>query len=177
MVELGSDAADFNLLDTAGNKVCLSDFKETQGLLVIFMCNHCPYVKHLSKALSEFAKELMPKGLSIVAINSNDADNYPDDSPEKMAIEVQQEDYIFPYCFDQTQAVAKAYQAACTPDFFLYDKQLKLAYRGQFDNSRPANNEPVTGKDLKMAAEAVLTGLKPDTNQIASIGCNIKWKQ
>jgi len=143
---------------------------------VIFMCNHCPYVKHVAGGLAALAREYQRKGVAVVGINPNDAANYPDDAPEKMAEEVKARGYTFPYLYDETQAVAKAYRAACTPDFYLFDKRRKLVYRGQMDSSRPNSGLPVTGEDLRAALDAVLTGRPLPSNQKPSIGCNIKWK-
>ena len=176
MLELGTPTPDFKLPDTDGEIVSLSDFKGKKGLLVMFISNHCPYVKLIKEELSRFAKEYQSKGLGIVAIGSNDVENYPDDSPEKMAEDVKKFGYTFPYLYDETQEVAKAYRAACTPDFFLFDGDMKLAYRGQFDDSRPKNGKKVTGKDLREAADKVLAGEEVPKEQIPSIGCNIKWK-
>ncbi len=177
MQELGTPAPDFRLLEPATGKYrSLEEFKEAPALLVVFMCNHCPYVIHIREALAEFAREYQPKGLAMVGINANDADNYPDDSPEKMVEEVKKAGYTFPYLYDADQSVAKAYRAACTPDFFLYDADRKLVYRGQFDDARPRNDEPVTGKDLRAAVEAVLAGKPVPEEQKPSLGCNIKWK-
>ncbi len=177
MQELGTPAPDFRLLEPATGKYrSLEEFKEAPALLVVFMCNHCPYVIHIREALAEFAREYQPKGLAMVGINANDADNYPDDSPEKMMEEVKKAGYTFPYLYDADQSVAKAYRAACTPDFFLYDADRKLVYRGQFDDARPRNDEPVTGKDLRAAVEAVLAGKPVPEEQKPSLGCNIKWK-
>lgn len=178
MLELGTQAPDFRLPEPAtGRMVSLADFNEAPALLVIFMCNHCPYVKHIGSTLAEFAQEYQPKGLAIVGISANDALNYPDDSPEKMAEEVKARGYVFPYVYDESQAVAKAYEAACTPDFFLFDGSRKLVYRGQFDDSRPGNDLPVTGRDLRAAVEAVLSGRSVPSEQRPSVGCNIKWRQ
>ncbi|KPK50151.1 MAG: alkyl hydroperoxide reductase [Thiotrichales bacterium SG8_50] len=176
MLALGTPAPDFSLVNIDGKTVSLSDFSDSKALLVVFMCNHCPYVKHIADALSAFADEYREQGLAVVGISSNDADNYPDDGPEKMAEEARRRGYRFPYLYDQTQEIAKLYQAACTPDFFLFDEDRRLAYRGQFDSSRPKNDEPVNGADMRAAVEAVLGGQSPTANQIASIGCNIKWK-
>jgi len=177
MQELGTPAPDFRLLEPATGKYrSLEEFKEAPALLVVFMCNHCPYVIHIREALAEFAREYQPKGLAMVGINANDADNYPDDSPEKMVEEVKKAGYTFPYLYDADQSVAKAYRAACTPDFFLYDADRRLVYRGQFDDARPRNDEPVTGKDLRAAVEAVLAGKPVPEEQKPSLGCNIKWK-
>ncbi len=177
MLELGATAPDFSLPEPAtGKTVTLADFKGAPGLLVVFMCNHCPYVKHIRHALAEFAREYQARGLKIVSINANDAANHPNDSPAKMVEEVKAIHYPFPYLYDETQEVAKAYHAACTPDLYLFDKDLKLVYRGQFDGSRPGNTVPVTGADLRAAADALLTGRSVSPEQKPSIGCNIKWK-
>ena len=176
MLSLGSQAPDFRLPDTTGKQVSLAAFPDAQALLVVFLSNHCPYVKHIRSGLAQFAREYMPKGLAVIGINSNDALNYPADSPSKMAEEVASAGYVFPYLYDDSQAVSKAYRAACTPDFFLFDHQKALAYRGQFDDSRPGNGIPVTGRDLLAAAEAVLARKAPPLRQTPSIGCNIKWK-
>jgi len=176
MPELGTPAPDFNLPDTSGEHVSLADFADRKALLVVFMCNHCPYVKHIREALAAFAKEYQAKGLGVVGINANDVSSHPDDSPEKMKAEVKSAGYTFPYLFDETQEVAKSYRAACTPDFFLYDAERKLVYRGQFDSSRPGNDVPVTGEDLRAAADAVLAGRAMPEEQQPSVGCNIKWK-
>lgn len=176
MLELGTPAPDFRLPDVDGKSVSRDDFKSSTALLVMFVCNHCPYVKHIQKGLVQLAKDYQPKGLAIVAISSNDVANYPDDSPQKMKEEARNASYTFPYLYDESQAVAKAYRAACTPDFFLFDKNRKLAYRGQFDGARPKNTEPVTGKDMRAAVDAVLAGRSPTADQMPSIGCNIKWK-
>jgi len=175
MLELGSPAPDFCLPDTHGRQVCRDDFRDKPALLVVFMCNHCPFVKHIQRQLAAVIAEYQPKGLAAVGINSNDVANHPDDSPEKMAEEAERVGYTFPYLYDETQEVAKAYRAACTPDFFLFDAERKLVYRGQFDDARPKNDAPVTGKDLRAAIEAVLEG-GPMPEQKPSIGCNIKWK-
>ena len=175
MLPLGTAAPDFRLPDTNGKTVSLSDFKG-KPLLVMFICNHCPFVKHIRAGLAQLARDYQPRGVAIVGINSNDVENYPDDSPAKMAQEVKAADYTFPYLYDETQAVAKAYRAACTPDFYLFDKEHRLVYRGQLDDSRPSNSVPVTGKDLRAALDAVLAGKPVSPNQRPSIGCNIKWK-
>ncbi len=177
MLELGTQAPNFNLPDTNGNQISLTNFKDAKGMLVIFMCNHCPYVIHLRDALAELAKQYQANGLAVIGINSNDASNYPDDSPEKMAEEVATQGYTFPYLYDESQAVAKAYMAACTPDFFLFDAEQALVYRGQFDDSRPRNEEPVTGADLRSAIDALLNGELIPAEQKPSMGCNIKWKE
>jgi peroxiredoxin len=176
MLALATPAPDFSLKDTSGKNISLADFSDKDALLVVFMCNHCPYVKHIADAFSAFAREYQARGLAIVGISSNDADNYPDDGPEKMAEEAERRGYNFPYLYDENQEVAKAYRAACTPDFFLFDKSRKLVYRGQFDSSRPGNNEPVSGADMRVAVDAVLSGQSPAADQTPSMGCNIKWK-
>jgi peroxiredoxin len=176
MLPLGKPAPDFSLPDTSGKTVSLADFKTAPALVVIFMCNHCPYVKHIRAGLAQLARDYLPEQVAVVGINSNDVANYPDDSPAKMKDEVKSAGYIFPYLYDETQAVAKAYRAACTPDIYLFDRGRRLAYRGQFDASRPGNGIPVTGKDLRAALDAVLAGKPTSELQVASIGCNIKWK-
>ncbi len=176
MLDLGTSAPDFSLPDTEGNIVTLSDFEDAPAVLVVFMCNHCPYVKHIRSALVEFASEYQRKGLAMLGISANYVGTHPQDGPGKMADEVKSAGYTFPYLYDETQEVAKAYRAACTPDFFLFDKDRKLVYRGQFDDSRPGNNIPVTGSDLRAAADAVLGGQPVAAEQKASLGCNIKWK-
>jgi thiol-disulfide isomerase/thioredoxin len=176
MLELGTAAPGFCLPEPAtGREVCLNEFAG-KPVLVAFICNHCPYVIHILDQFIEFAREYQKKGLEVIAINANDVANYPDDSPEKMVELVKEKDISFHYLFDESQEVAKAYQAACTPDFFMFDSSGRLAYRGQFDASRPGNDAPVTGEDMRRAADALLAGEKPDANQIASLGCNIKWK-
>ena len=176
MLPLGTDAPDFSLVNVDGRTVSLADFDDAPALLVIFMCNHCPFVKHLADPLAQFTAEFMAKGVAVVGINSNDAASYPADSPEQMVHEAEERGYRFPYLYDDSQDVAKDYYAACTPDFFLFDKGHKLVYRGQFDDSRPDSGIPVTGKDLRAALDAVLAGKKPNQDQRPSIGCNIKWK-
>lgn len=176
MLSLGTTAPDFKLPDTNGKTVSLADFKGKPALLVLFICNHCPYVKHLRTGLAQLAREYLPKQVAIVGINSNDVENYPEDSPAKMKEEVKSAGYTFPYLYDESQAVAKAYRAACTPDIYLFDRNQKLVYRGQFDDSRPGNGVPVTGKDLRAALDALLTSKPVSPNQKASMGCNIKWK-
>ena len=176
MAPLGTKAPDFHLPATDGRLVSLADFDGAPAFLVAFLSNHCPFVKHLRTELATFVKDYQPRGLAAVGINANDVHRYPADSPEAMVREVEQVGYTFPYLFDESQDVARAYGAACTPDFFLYDGERRLAYRGQFDSSRPGNNLPVTGDDLRAAVEAVLAGRPPTDEQIPSIGCNIKWK-
>lgn len=178
MLKLGTLAPDFALPEPATGKIIrLSDFNTNKALLVIFMCNHCPYVLHLHKQLNDLIAEYQSKGLAAVAINANDIENYPDDSPDKMVTLSKEMNYCFPYLFDEDQSVAKAYKAACTPDFFLFDSDLKLAYRGQFDDSRPSNNNTITGSDMRSAFDAVLAMEAISENiQKPSMGCNIKWK-
>jgi peroxiredoxin len=177
MVPLGTAAPDFSLADPAGGRtVALSDFGDARALLVVFLSNHCPFVKHLADDLAAFAREYAPKGLAVVGINANDVEKHPDDSPEQMVKEVERRGYTFPYLFDETQEVAKAYGAACTPDFFLFDGDRRLAYRGQFDDSRPSLDMPVTGADLRAACDMVLAGGQPPAEQTPSVGCNIKWR-
>jgi thiol-disulfide isomerase/thioredoxin len=177
MLPLGTLAPAFSLPEPAtGRTVSLDDFRDAPALLVIFICNHCPFVKHIRQGLIQFARDYQARGLAIVAISANDVANYPDDSPAKMAEEAKTFGYPFPYLYDESQATAKAYRAACTPDFFLFDASRKLVYRGQFDGSRPGNNVPVTGTDLRAAANAVLAGRPVAPEQKPSIGCNIKWK-
>jgi len=176
MLPLGTKAPHFRLPDPSGKWVSLDDFKGAPALLVVFICNHCPYVKHIRSRFAEVANEYQKRGVGIIAINSNDVQNFPEDSPEKMAEEIRNVGYRFPYLYDESQEVARAYQAACTPDFYLFDKDQRLVYRGQFDSSRPKNDQPVTGGDLRAALDAVLKGQPVSTDQKPSIGCNIKWK-
>ena len=177
MLPLGTAAPDFSLPEAVtGKTVSLGDFKNSPALLVAFICNHCPYVKHVQMGLAQMAQDLQARGVAVVAISSNDVANYPDDSPEKMKEEAQRAGYTFPYLFDESQSVARAYRAACTPDFFLFDGPRKLVYRGQMDDARRGNDLPVTGKDLRAAVDAVLSGKPVAPNQIPSLGCNIKWK-
>ncbi|MHC4990999.1 MAG: thioredoxin family protein [Planctomycetota bacterium] len=175
MTELGSRCPDFALPATDGVTVRRDDFNGSP-LLVMFICNHCPFVKHIRNELANLGREYQQRGVGIVAINSNDVENYPDDSPEKMAEEARDAGYSFPYLFDETQEVARGFDAACTPDLFLYDASHKLVYRGQLDDSRPRNDEPVDGHDLRAALDAVLAGEPVPEDQKPSIGCNIKWK-
>lgn len=176
MLELGSPAPDFRLPDPQGKLVARDDFRDAPALLVVFMCNHCPFVKHIQVQLAALIAEFQPRGLAAVAINANDVANHPDDAPAKMAEEAARMSYTFPYLYDESQEVAKAYRAACTPDFFLFDAERKLAYRGQFDDARPGNDAPVTGADLRAAVEALLAGRAVSEEQKPSIGCNIKWR-
>jgi len=177
MLPLGTVAPDFTLPEpSTGRSVSLSEFAEADALLVMVLSNHCPFVKHIADGIAAFARDYQPRGVAMVAINANDVDNYPADSPQKMAEEAAARGYPFPYLFDESQEVVKAYHAACTPDFFLFDADRELVYRGQFDASRPSLDTPVTGEDLRAACEAVLRGDTPDEDQVPSVGCNIKWK-
>ena len=177
MLPLGTLAPDFHLPEPlTGKRISLGDFQNAPALLVMVICNHCPFVKHIRQELIRFAHEYRAKGVAIVAINANDVVNHPHDSPEKMAEDAKSYGYPFPYLYDESQAVAKAYHAACTPDFFLFDANRKLSYRGQFDGSRPSNEVAITGNDLRMAVDAVLAGQPTPVEQRPSIGCNIKWK-
>lgn len=176
MLSLGTTAPDFSLPDTKGNKVSLSDFQNAPALLVMFICNHCPFVKHVQDALVDLVKEYQARGVVAVAINANDVSKYPDDGPDKMAAEAEAKGYTFSYLLDESQEVAKAYRAACTPDFFVFDRNRRLIYRGQMDASRPGNSVPVTGADLRAALEAALAERPAAARQKPSMGCNIKWK-
>ena len=169
-------AADFTLPDTQGVQHDLAGLRGPNGLLLMFICNHCPFVIHIQAAFAQMAAEYQQRGVAVVAINANDVANYPDDSPEKMIEAVREHGYSFPYLFDETQTVARAYDAACTPDFYLFDAQHRLYYRGQFDNARPGNDEPVNGADLRHALDAVLAQQPAPEGQKPSLGCNIKWK-
>jgi len=175
MLPLGTAAPDFRLPDTNGKTVSLSDFRGKPAL-VMFICNHCPFVKHIRAGLAQLGRDYQPRGVAIAGISANDVENYPQDSPAKMKEEAKDAGYVFPYLYDESQAVAKAYHAACTPDFYLFDTGHRLVYRGQFDDSRPGNALPVTGKDLRAALDAVLGGKEISPIQKPSIGCNIKWK-
>lgn len=176
MLALGPNAPDFSLPDFDGKVHNLSDFKQAKGLVVAFICNHCPFVKHVRAEFAKFARDYQSKGIAVVAINSNDVQTYPQDGPAGMKNEAASIGYVFPYLLDESQAVAKAYQAACTPDFYLFDGAQKLIYRGQFDSSRPGNGQPVTGADLRAATDAILKGVAVNQDQTPSIGCNIKWR-
>lgn len=176
MLPLGTVAPPFSLPDTEGKVVSLEDYNDAPALLVVFLCNHCPFVKHVLPQFVELAREYQGREVGIVGISSNDVSAYPDDSPEKMAELSSTMDFPFPYLYDETQQVAKNYGAACTPDFYLFDRDGRLVYRGQMDDSRPSNGRPVTGADLRAAMDAVLGGRKVSDNQKPSIGCNIKWK-
>ena len=175
MLPLGTAALDFSLPDVTGKTVSLADFKG-KPLVVAFICNHCPFVKHLRSGLAQLGRDYIPRGVAMVAVSSNDVENYPQDGPEQMKEEAKAAGYNFPYLYDETQSAAKNYRAACTPDFYLFDKEHRLVYRGQFDDSRPGNGLPVTGKDLRAALDAVLGGKPVAAAQKPSIGCNIKWK-
>jgi peroxiredoxin len=176
MAPLGMQAPHFNLPDPKGDLVSIDDFKDAPALLVMFICNHCPYVKHIRATLAQFGREYQKRNVAIVAINSNDVKAYPADRPFRMGEEIREAGYTFPYLFDETQEVAKAYHAACTPDFFLFDRDRRLVYRGQFDDSRPGSTHLVTGSDLRAAVDRLLTAQPPLEDQKASLGCNIKWK-
>lgn len=176
MLPLATLAPDFSLLDTVSGKVLsLSGLKSDLATVIMFLCNHCPYVKHVNSELVRLAQEYQEQGAAFVAISSNDARNYPEDGPERMKIQALQEGYRFPYLHDSTQVVARAYQAACTPDFFAFDGGMKLAYRGRLDDSSPGNGKPLTGKDLRVALDAIIAGRPVPVEQHPSMGCNIKW--
>jgi peroxiredoxin len=177
MLALGTAAPPFRLADAASGKtVALQELAASRALLVAFVCNHCPYVKHIMDGFVAFAREYQPRGLAVVAISSNDVKTYPADSPEEMAKLARAKGFTFPYLYDESQDVARAYHAACTPDFFLFDSHRRLVYRGQFDGSRPGSAQPVTGADMRSAVDAVLAGRPAPDQQIASVGCGIKWK-
>lgn len=177
MLPLGAKAPNFKLQDSvSGLQMSLDELKGVNATLIMFICNHCPFVKHVNPQLSQLAKDYISKGVNCVAISSNDIENYPQDRPELMRSNAIEQDFIFPYLFDQTQAVAKAYDAACTPDFYVFDKDLKLVYRGQLDDSRPGNDIDVTGSDIRAALDALLAQKPINELQKPSIGCNIKWK-
>ena len=177
MIPLGSTAPDFTLIDTVSGQIkSLQEMRSDIATVIMFICNHCPFVKHIRAELAALADEYQAKGVAVIAINSNDAATYPDDSPENMKIEAESHGYSFPYLYDETQEVARAYRAECTPDFFIFDANLACVYRGQLDDSRPGNGIDVTGKDLRAALECVIAGKAVDHDQKPSIGCNIKWK-
>jgi len=176
MLPLGTQAPNFRLLDPSGKEYSLDDFQDAQCYLIAFMCNHCPYVKHVRNELARLGKEYQDRGLAMIGINSNNIETHPQDSPEMMAKEIQAVGYTFPYLFDESQATALAYTAPCTPDFFLFDQDRKLIYRGQLDSSRPDSGQPATGKDIREALDCALTGKAISTDQKPSQGCNIKWK-
>ena len=175
MLPLGTKAPDFSLINVDGQTVSRDDFQDAKGLLVMFICNHCPFVKHIAHELAALGNEYQQRGVGVVAISSNDVSNHPEDSPEQMVHEAESRGYGFPYLYDETQEVAKAYRAACTPDFFVFDGEQKLFYRGQLDGARPGNDVPVNGEDLRRALDAVLAGESAPEEQIPSMGCNIKW--
>ena len=177
MLPLGTEAPDFALADVvSGRTVTLSDFEHEDALLVMFICRHCPYVKHVRPELARIGRDHAGSGLGIVAISPNDPNAYPEDAPENLAAEAVEAGYVFPYLFDETQEVAKAYTAACTPDFFRFDRKRRLAYRGQLDASRPGNGVPITGEDLRAAIDALLAGGSVSEEQRPSVGCSIKWR-
>jgi peroxiredoxin len=176
MLALGTRAPDFSLPDHEGKRHALQDFAAAPALLVAFICSHCPFVRHVRTEFAAFARDYRARGLAVVAINSNDLEAYPQDGPDGMRAEAAELGYEFPYLVDATQEVAKAYRAACTPDFFLFDAQRRLVYRGQFDDSRPGNGRPVTGADLRAAVDQTLAGRAPGPDQLPSLGCNIKWR-
>ncbi len=177
MMPLGTIAPDFTLPDTISDKkYSLADLKGPKGLLITFICNHCPFVIHIIDQYTQLLNEFSEQGIGCVAISANDVISHPDDHPEKMKIMAQKQGFKFPYLYDETQVVAKAYEAACTPDFLLFDSQLKCVYRGQFDEAKPSNNKPVTGKDLRQALTSLVAGQPISTKQVPSMGCNIKWK-
>lgn len=176
MLALGTEAPGFSLPDTEGRLHSLDDCREADAYLVMFICNHCPFVKHVRAELARLGKDYLPRNVGVFAINSNDFDRHPGDSPARMKEEVRNWGYPFPYLVDRDQSVAKAYRAACTPDFYVFDRRRKLVYRGQLDASRPSNDTPVTGRDVRAALDALLDGRQPGTEQAPSIGCNIKWR-
>ena len=177
MLELGTKAPDFNLPDTVSGKILsLQDLKSDIATVVMFICNHCPFVKNVREGLVELANDFIPGGISFIAISSNDVTAYPQDGPEQMQEVATQMGYPFPYLYDETQSAAKAYHAACTPDFYIFDKNLSLVYRGQMDDSRPGNGIPVTGKDIRRALNNIIADIPVDGDQKPSLGCNIKWK-
>ena len=177
MLSLGTTAPDFELPDVVSDQTISLDFADGSPLLVMFICQHCPFVKHVKQQLAQIGKDYADSDLKIVAISANDVATHPDDSPEKLKAMAQEFDFKFPMCYDENQETAKAYTAACTPDFFLFDADHKLVYRGQLDDSRPGNDKPVSGKDLRGAIDAVLAGKEVEPDQKPSVGCNIKWKK
>jgi peroxiredoxin len=176
MLPLGTAAPDFSLPNLDGRLMSLADVAGEKGTVVMFICNHCPFVKHVADQLAVLGRDYLPRGIGVVAISSNDVSTHPADSPEQMVHEAEERGYLFPYLYDETQEVAKAYHAACTPDFYLFDADRALVYRGQLDSSRPGSDVPVTGRDLRAAIDALLAGQPPVAEQIPSLGCNIKWK-
>lgn len=178
MLPLGTIAPDFRLMDTRTGKITsLQELKSDVATVIMFLCNHCPFVKHIQRNLSDTAKNYQLKGIHFIAISSNDIETYPQDGPQAMRTEADKNHYSFPYLYDESQEVAKAYQAACTPDFFIFDKNLRCVYRGRFDESTPGNNMPTTGKDLTQALDNILAGKSVNADQKPSVGCNIKWKK
>lgn len=178
MIPLGTEAPDFKLLDVvSGKMLSLSDVQSKIATVIMFLCNHCPYVKHIQAKLVEVADRYQAEGIHFVAISSNDAESYPSDGPDKMKLEAQQHHYSFPYLYDETQSTAKAYHAACTPDFYVFDRDLRCVYRGRFDNATPGNAHPVTGSELSAALDNLLAQKPVNSVQHASLGCNIKWKK
>jgi len=176
MLPLGTKAPDFELLDTLSGKTYqLNDLKSDKATVIMFICNHCPFVKHVDEGLVALANDYQAKGVSFIAISSNDIENYPQDAPDLMKVEAERVGYTFPYLYDGTQEVAKAYDAACTPDFYIFDGELKCAYRGQLDDARPGNGRPVTGADMRRALDEIIEGNLVSAPQIPSMGCNIKW--
>lgn len=177
MLTLGTIAPNFELNDvTTGERIKLNDSTDYVATVLMFICNHCPYVKHVNAELTQLANDYIPEKIRFIAISSNDVENYPDDSPENMRITAKSERYPFPYLYDETQEVAKAYNAACTPDFYVFDKDLALVYRGQLDDSRPGNNIPVSGSSIRKALDCLISNSTLDIEQKPSLGCNIKWK-
>lgn len=176
MLPLGTIAPDFSLPNVDGRIMSFADAAGPRGTVVMFICNHCPFVKHVADQLAALGRDCMAQGVGVVAISANDVSSHPADSPEQMVREAEDRGYVFPYLYDETQDVAKEYHAACTPDFYLFDENRRLVYRGQLDASRPGNEIPVTGRDLRAAIDALLAGKPPLTEQIPSLGCNIKWK-
>jgi thiol-disulfide isomerase/thioredoxin len=177
MLPLGNIAPEFSLPDCVTNEILSLDLlKSDVATVIMFICNHCPYVIHVNPEIVRLANDYIPKGVSFIAISSNDVERYPEDAPDKMRWIAEREKYPFPYLYDEDQSVAKAYDAACTPDFYVFDSKMQLAYRGRLDDSRPKTDKPLTGKDLRAALDAVLSGNLPDSNQYPSVGCNIKWK-
>jgi len=178
MIELGTEAPNFSLPDVvSGNTISLDDFPDAKGFMIAFICNHCPFVQLIRHEFARYGREYTDKGIAVIAINSNDIEAHPEDGPDAMRDDARRFGYTFPYCLDEDQSVAKAYQAACTPDLYLFDADRKLVYRGQFDDARPGSDVPVTGADLRAATDALLAGQAiPADDQKASLGCNIKWK-
>ena len=178
MLSLGTPAPKFSLCDVvSGQRYSLNSFTDNTALLVMFMCRHCPYVVHVEQEIAKIGRDYAGTGLGIIGISSNDPVQYPDDAPPRLKEMAERLGFTFPFCFDETQDIAKAFRAACTPDFYLFDRERRLAYRGQLDDSRPGSNKPVTGRDLRAAIDAVLAGKPVDSNQRASVGCSIKWKR